>query len=372
MKVAIVHDFLTKLGGAEKVLKVLTEIYPDAPIYTLFYDQKGTKGEFSKSIIITSILQNHPLKKISQKSLLAKYPYATEQFDLSKYDVVISSSNSFAHGVITKPNTFHLSYCHSPMRYVWDWYHEYLTEHKIGFGPKGLYIRNILSTIRIWDKVASDRVDLYVANSKNVQKRIKKYYQKDSLMLYPPVDLDEINFSKNPVSDYYLIVSRLEPYKKIDLAVEAFNKNGKNLIIIGEGMQLKKLKSVAKNNIQFLGWQPDQIVYECMSKAKALIFPGEEDFGLTPVESMATGRPVIAFKKGGTLETIIEGETGLFFKEQTKEILNKAINEFEAKINYFDSNKCREQAEKFSKENFKKSFQKILDTEYQKYLERNE
>jgi glycosyltransferase involved in cell wall biosynthesis len=370
MKVAIVHDFLTKTGGAEKVLMILHEMFPDAPIYTSLYSAKGTKGVFEKDgyTIIPSYLSKYPDSVIRRPKLfLAKLSKAVESFDLSEYDVVISSSNSFAHGVITKPKTFHITYCHSPMRYAWDWYHEYLRENKIGFGLKGMYIRNILSTTRVWDKVASARTDYWLANSQNVADRIKKYYGKESEVLCPPVDVDKITPNENIGDDYYVIVSRLEPYKKVDLAIKAFNQLGKTLVIIGTGTELSKLQQLANNNIEFLGWQSDASVIEYIRNAKALIFPGEDDFGLTPVEAMAAGRPVVAYGSGGALETVTPGETGVFFKESSEKSLMDAINKFESGITHFSPKKCRKQAEKFSKENFIKKFQEILDREYKNY-----
>lgn len=370
MKVAIVHDFLTKTGGAEKVLEVLHQMFPDAPIYTSLYSKGGTKGIFEKKdyTIIPSYLNKNPDWIIRKPKLfLGKLSKAMESFDFSEYDIVISSSNSFAHGVITKPKTFHLTYCHSPMRYAWDWYHEYMKENKIGFNFKGLYIRNLLYNIRIWDKVASTRTDYWLANSINVADRIKKYYGKDSELLYPPVDVKRIDINENISDDYYVIVSRLEPYKKIDLAISAFNLLKKPLVIIGTGSELENLKAHANQNIEFLGWQSDKSVIEYIRNSKALIFPGEDDFGLTPVEAMACGRPVIAYKKGGATETIIDGKTGIFFEDSTAKSISDAVELMEKNYLDFSPRECRRQAEKFSKEIFITKFQEILDREYEKY-----
>ena len=369
MKIAIVHEYLTKIGGAEKVLLNLHKIYPDAPIYTLLYDEKGTGGRFNDCKIIASSLKKYPASlRRKTKLFLPKFAKTIEEFDFSEYDLVISNSNSFAHGILTKPSTFHICYCNSPMRYAWDWYHEYMKENKIGFGLKGLFIRNVLHKIRIWDKVASERVDFWLANSSNVKARIAKYYQKDSIVICPPVSVKDIEMSENVPDDYFVIVSRLEPYKNIGLAVEAFNQNGKELVIIGTGSDENNLKAKAHKNIEFLGWQSDKSVHEYMKNAKAFIFPGEEDFGITPVESMACGRPVIALERGGTLETIVDGKTGLFFKVETAESLNAAIEKLEKDYTSFTPINCRKQAEKFSAENFEKEIINIVNNESEKYF----
>lgn len=369
MKIAFVHEFLTKIGGAEKVLLELHKIYPDAPIFTLLYDEEGTGGKFSDCEIISSSLKKYPsFLRRRTKLFLPKLAQAIEEFDFSEYDIVLSNSNSFAHGVLTKPYTFHVSYCHSPMRYVWDWYHEYMEENKIGYGILGLYIRNVLHNLRIWDKVSSERVDFWIANSKNVQDRIEKYYQKESKVICPPVPVSQIELSDNIPDDYFVVISRLEPYKKVDLAVSAFNQSGKSLVIIGTGSDETRLKKMAKKNVEFLGWQSDKAVFEYLRNAKALIFAGEEDFGLTPVEAMACGRPVVALKRGGTLETIIDGETGVFFENESPEDLNKAIDKLEKNYTKFTPTNCRKQAEKFSTEKFKSQITTTIEQEYEKYI----
>jgi glycosyltransferase involved in cell wall biosynthesis len=369
MKIAIVHEFLTKIGGAEQVLLSFHKMFPDAPIYTLLYDEQNTNGIFNDCQIITSSLQKYPrFIRTRTKLLLGKLPRAVEEFDFSEYDVVISSSNSFAHGILTKPKTLHISYCHSPMRYAWDWYHEYMKENKIGFGPISLYIRNLIYKTRIWDKASSYRVDFWIANSANVQKRIKKYYGFSSEIIYPPVDVSKIEMTDGIPDDYYVIVSRLEPYKKIDLAIKAFNKLEKQLVIIGTGSQENYLKSIANDNIEFLGWQSDKSVQEYLRNAKALVFPGEDDFGITPIEAMACGRPVIAYNKGGVAETVKDGATGVFFNDPNSASLVEAINAMEKNYTNFSPNVCRKQAEKFSFEVFRDSFNKILEQQYFEYF----
>jgi glycosyltransferase involved in cell wall biosynthesis len=367
MKIALVCDFLTKFGGAQQVLLAMHELYPDAPIYCLLYDEKGTMSKFAKENIIPSGLQKSALRK-RPKFLLPKFASAVEEFDLSSYDVVISSSDSFAHGVITKPATFHLCYCHTPMRYAWDWANEYLAENNISFGIKGMAVRNIIHNLRIWDRVAADRVDHYLANSENVRMRIAKYYKTEAEVLFPPVDLEGIKPSGKPHEGYYLIVSRIEPYKKIKLAVGAFKDLKQKLIVVGEGSDLAYLKSIASHNVEFVGPKYDQELYKYFQNAKAFIFPGEDDFGITPVESMAAGRPVIAFRKGGTLETIVENKTGIFFDEATAESLKDAIMQLEEHYEEFSPEACRKQAELFSKKAFKDSLKKAINEGYQKHL----
>lgn len=370
-KIALVHDFLTKLGGAEKVLQVLHKIYPDAPVYTLLYDKKGTRGVFEKDSykIITSSLQNKPsFIRRRSKLLLNKYPQAIEEFSFEDYDVVISDSNSFAHGIITKPETIHICYCYSPTRYLWDWHHEYLAENHIGLGMVGIMLRSKLSQLRVWDRLSADRVNYWISQSKTVADRLKKYFRKDSSIIFPPVNINNFSISNNKSKDYYLIVSRLSPYKKIDLAVQAFNKLNKHLIIAGEGSDKNRLEIMADSkNIEFLGYVSEEKYRDLLSNCKAFIFPGEEDFGLTPIEAMASGRPVIAYNKGGVTETVIEGKTGLFFNEPTADSLISTINKFEKNIKNFNPNTCRTRAEEFSEEIFIKKITETVNSEYKRY-----
>jgi len=364
-KVAIVHDFLTKFGGAENLLEQILKIFPKADIYTLFYDQVGTKNRFSDRKIFTSYLQKKP-KKVPKKYqlLLPKFPKAVEKFDLSEYDLVISHSNSFAHGVITGSKTLHLCYCLSPTRYLYDWKDQYLSENGYDRGFSGNIIKKIFSDLRLWDQASADRPDHYIAISKHVKNRIRKYYRLNSDICYPAVDTDKIKPNFGEHEDFYLIVSRLSPYKKIDLAIECFNQIDKNLVIIGEGSDQARLKSLAKKNIEFLGWQSDKSLFEYLRSARALIFPGEEDFGLTPIEAMASGTPVIAYNLGGVSETVIDGQTGLFFQTSTAGDLKNTIEKFE-KTFIANRQKIRQQAEVFSFENFKNRFIELIK-EYDK------
>lgn len=274
-------------------------------------------------------------------------PMAFESFDLNAYDVVLSSSSSCAKGVVTNPETMHVCYCHSPMRYGWEFYYEYTKDMK---GIKKKLIKYFMNYMKIWDVSSSNRVDYFIANSENVAKRIWKHYKRESVVIHPPVrcNLFEVG---NIDEDYFLVLSRLVEYKRIDLAVKAFNKLGLPLVIIGDGPEREKLEKIAGDNIKFLGRQPDSLIKEYYSKCRAFIFPGEEDFGITPLEAQASGRPVIAFGKGGALETVVEGQTGLFFKNQSVDDLVECIKKFEN--TKFDKFTIRKHAESFDEKIFK-------------------
>ena len=363
MKIALVHDWLTYFGGAEQVLKSFHRLFPEAPIYTLLYDKEKMQRYFPKAKIRTSFLQKFP--KFLQKRkgwLLPFLPTAPETFDLRDFDLVISSSNSFAKGIIVKPKTIHICYCHSPMRFVWDWYYNYLKEQKIG-RVKKIFVLPLLHYIRMWDRASVDRVDYFIANSKTTAKRIKKYYNKDSKVIYPPVDVSKlrVNSQNSKVKNYYLIVSRLSPYKRIDLAVRAFNKLGLPLIIIGEGSQKKYLQRIAQDNIKFLGFQPEKIVQKFYQNCQAFIFPGEEDFGIAAVEAMAAGRPVLAYRKGGLTETVIEGVTGELFDDPVPEVLADGVRRIREREKNYDSFVIQKQAEKFSRERFEKEIKEFIN-----------
>lgn len=364
MKIALVHEQLNQFGGAEKVLLELSNLFPDAPIYTLIYDKDAMNGAFEGKDIRTSFIQRFPLgigKKFF-KWFLPLMSQAIETFDLSEYDLVISSSSSFAKGVITKTNTIHISYCHTPTRYLWDDTHSYVAD--LNF-PKffKIFIRANLSKIRQWDYLAAQRVDYYIANSNFVRDRIKKFYRKDSVVITPPVDDPNIEPLKNEeLGDYFLIISRLRPYKKVDLAIKAFNElpSKYKLKIIGTGEYEYELKKMVVNdNIEFLDYQPDDKKFEYLRKCIAFINPQEEDFGITPIESMMVGRPVIAYKKGGALETIIPGMSGEFFEKQSVEDLKKAIINFDySKYNPID---IKNYAKKFTKEKFKEEILRFVE-----------
>jgi glycosyltransferase involved in cell wall biosynthesis len=370
LKVALVHDFLNQYGGAERVLEAIHEIFPEAPIYTLLYDPAKMRGKFSDADIRPSFLQRFPkFLKRKHKWLLPFMPTAPETFNLRDFDLVISSSSAFAKGVIVKPKTIHVCYCHSPMRYAWDWNEKYLAEQELGEKRK-LLVRLLLNYIRTWDRVAADRPDFFIANSKTTAARIKKYYGRESAIVYPPVDTEAVGVGPQssgvggptPTNDYFLIVSRLSPYKKIEVAVETMNKLNLPLVVVGEGMPkyVEYLKSVAGPKTKFLGFLPDRKIKEYYAGCRTFLFPGEDDFGIAPVEAMSFGKPVIALRRGGATETIIEGVTGEFFNEPTVEVMADAIRRFAEKEREYDSEKIREQAEKFSKEKFVENFRKEI------------
>lgn len=337
------------------MLRVLCAIFPDAPIYTLFYDKDATGDIFGGREIRTSFLQKIPFIKKYHRGFPLLMPLAIEQFDFSSFDVVISVSASFAKGIITKPNTKHICFCLTPPRFLWDDSHKFVEELNY---PKP--VKNILppfiSYLRVWDKEASYRVDEFWAISEFIRERIKKYYSRDSAVVYPPVDVSKF-YSSDNVGNYFLMAGRLVAYKRFDLGIKAFNKLGFPLKIVGVGPELKKLRSLASgtSGIEFLGQVSDDRLASLYSKAQALIFPQEEDFGIVPLEAMASGRPVIALRSGGALETVVEGKTGLFFDEQTVGALVQAVKNFDS--SKFNSVVCRKQAEKFDVEIFK---QKIL------------
>lgn len=359
MKVALVHDFLLKLGGAERVLKVFSEMFPDAPIFTLLYDENNVGKVFPKEKIICSNLQNYPsfLRK-RHRLFTSRMPNEIENFDFSGFDLVLSSSSAFAHGIVVPTGIKHVCYCHSPMRYAWDHSSEYIEENNIS-GLKKIAYSLLIKRLREWDFLAAKRPDLYIANSKNVSSRIKKYYKLDSKVVYPPVDVQKFKQTSEH-KDYFLIVSTLTPYKKIDLAVSLFNKIGKKLLIIGDGPHKKYLESVSADNIEFLGFCSDSDVSSYMEGCRALIFPGEEDFGIVPLEAMACGKPVLAYGKGGALETIIPGETGELFYESNIQSMEGALAKLLNNEKKYKSSFLRKHAESFGRDAFEKNIKKEI------------
>jgi len=353
MKIAIIHDYLVSYGGAEKVFKALADIFPEAEIYTLFYDSKIKKQFFPERIVHTSFLQKFPLfLRKNYRWLLPFLPIAAETLDFREFDVVISATHSWVKGIITRPKTLHICYCFSPTRYLWD-------KARKNF---------LLHYFRVWDRQASERVDEFIAISKTVQQRIKKYYKRDSVVVYPPVEFSIFNsqFSinsqfSNSKPGFYLIVSQLRKYKRIDLAVEAFNKLGLELVIIGVGPERKTLEMKAKRNVKFLGWKTDEVLAEFYKNCTAFIFPSEDDFGIAPVEAMSYGKPVLAFRKGGATETIIEGKTGEFFDYQNAAVLADGIRRLRQNLKNYDPKFIQNHAQKFNKERFEKEFKNTID-----------
>ncbi len=365
MKVALIHDHLAQDGGAEKVLKVLAEMFPQAPIFTLLCEKKNVDKYYKNRQIQTSIIQKLPGGVTHYQWYMPFMPMAVEFFDLSGYDLVISDASAFAKGVITSTKTLHICYCHTPTRYIWDYTHQYINELRYNKYFKKV-ISLILNYIRIWDKIAADRPDVYIANSRTVQARIKKYYRRDSSVIYPPVEIDQF-YITDKVSDYYLIGGRLAPYKRADLAIEAFKKLGLKLKIFGDGVDLKRLRQLAgdSNNIEFLGRVDDKIKAELYSNCLAFINPQEEDCGITMIEAMASGRPVIAFRRGGATETVIENVTGVFFNEQSADSLMAAVQSFSP--DQFNPRLIRQQAEKYSVERFKNEIKKFIEEEWKNF-----
>lgn len=355
-KIAIVHDFLVEFGGAEKVLLDILNIYPSADLYTLIYDQKKMGQFFDKYQPQTSYLQRYP-KLLKGGYLRPLMPSGIEDFNLSEYDLVISNCNSFAKGVLVAPDTTHISYIHSPTRYLWDYYHKYLKEHRLT-GVKSILSMPLFNKLRLWDKSASRRPDYIFANSNNVKKRIKKYYRRQAKIIYPGIDMSK--FYSDKKGNYFLIVSRLSKYKNIKLAIRTFNELNERLLIIGSGPERKNLEKIANDNIEFLGFKSDDVVRSYYSRARAFIFPQEEDFGLTPIEAMASGVPVIAYKKGGALETVKENVSGIFFKKESSQSLKTAIGDFIKNEKRFSQDKIKSQASKFSSKKFRDNFTKSV------------
>ncbi len=371
LKIALIHDHLAQDGGAEKVLEVLADMFPQAVIYTLLFDKEKVEQRFKGRQIESSIIQKLPWGVKRYKWYLSLMPMAVEFFDLRNFDLVISDTSSFAKGVITLPETPHICYCHTPTRYLWSDTHQYINELKYNKYFKKI-ISLVLNRLRVWDFVASSRVDFYISNSELVKKRIKKYYRRDSEVIYPPVDVDKFYVSdlsqQKKEERYFLAGCRLAPYKRIDLLIEAFRDLGSDfkLKIFGDGVDLKRLKKLAKNceNIEFLKRVDSEKLADLYSHAQAYLNPQEEDFGITAVESMASGRPVIAYRKGGAMETIKEGETGLFFNNQSKDSIANVIRKFREKTSSgeykWSSKKIREEALRFKAENFRYQIKKFI------------
>lgn len=362
MKVAIIHELLIKLGGAERVVKILADMFPKAPIYTLLYDEEKVGDMFPAKSVISSSLQKKFQRIRKPQPFLPYLHRAAEEFDFSGYDLVISSSSGFAHGIITPLHTKHVCYCHSPMRYAWDYTHQYRQDKSSGLlkKPLNFMISRMLKKVRIWDFVSSDRPDCYIAASKHVEKRIRKYYKQDSQVIYPPANLDRFS-PKQDHDNFFLVVAALTAWKRIDLAVQAFNELGKTLIIIGDGQEKSRLEKMASPNIHFLGRQSDEVVTEYMRNCRAFIFPSEDDFGITPIEAMACGKPIIAYQKGGAIETIEGDKTGVFFPEQTKDSLKTAVSRFIDREESFKAEYIHNHAQQFSEERFINEIRDVIN-----------
>lgn len=365
MKVAIVHDWLSVYGGSESIIRILHRMFPDAPIYTTVYDEENMPADFKEMDIRTSFIQKLPFGRKKYTAYLPLMPYAFEQFDLTGYDLVISSNTCCSKGVITGPDTLHICYCNTPMRYGWEFYREYVGSKN---AAARFFIAWMMKGIRTWDRLSADRVDVFVANSKNVARRIAKHYRRKSKVIYPPVRtalFQRKDSSAEGDGDYYLAVSRLVPYKRIDLVAEAFTRLNLPLKIIGEGSEHELIRSKAGPNVELLGRLDDAQVLSYMQGCKAFLFPGEEDFGITPIEAQACGRPVIAFGKGGALETVVKDRTGVFFYEQTTEAVVDAVRRFETMT--FDAEEIRAHAETFSEQRFVSELHDFIMEQYEAY-----
>lgn len=363
MKVALVHDYLSQDGGAERVLKAFHEIWPEAPIFVLFHD--GRKIEYFKEADIRqSFLARMPYGKTKFQWYLPWMPFATERHNLHEFDVVLSSTSAFAKGVLTRPETMHISYCHTPTRYLWTDTHEYISDLKYNRLIKAA-LPPLIYRLRLWDKMSVDRVDHFIANSRTVQQRIQKYYRRESNVLYPPVDLPDFQ-PHVPIGDYFVTGGRLVPYKRFDLLVAAFNRLHIPLKIFGDGPIRKELEAKAKPHIEFVGRVSDDEKHRLMRGARAFLHPQVEDLGITPIESMAQGRPVIAYGVGGATETVIPGETGIFFYEQSWEAVLDAIIHFDHEA--WDETKIRSRAEQFGVDLFKERIQHHVEDRYEEFL----
>nr|BAT24207.1 group 1 glycosyl transferase [Klebsiella sp. SW4] len=367
--VGIVADWLVTYAGAERVIKEFVDLYPKAELYSVVdFLSDESRQHFHNKKATTTFIQKLPSANKKYQKYLPFMPLAIEQLDVSSHDIVLSSSHAVAKGVITGPDQLHISYVHSPIRYAWDLQHQYLRESGMDKGMKGLLAKWILHKIRLWDYRTANGVDHFIANSNFIARRIKKVYGRTADVIYPPVDVERFNFCGDK-DNYYFTASRLVPYKRIDLIVEAFSKMpDKRLVVIGDGSEMDKIKSKAGKNIEILGYQPNNVMEDYMKKAKAFVFAAEEDFGITPVEAQACGTPVIAFGKGGVLETIrplgSTRATGLFFNEQKVESLITAVTEFEQEANEFDPESCRENALRFSNERFTREIEDFINQKW--------
>jgi len=370
MKKALVHDWFSVYAGAEKCVESFTNIWDDFDIYSLidFLSDEDRKIILKDKKAKTSFIQKLPKAKEKYRNYLPLFPIAIEQFDLSEYDLVLSSSHAVAKGVLTYHHQLHICYMHTPIRYAWDLYQQYLKESNLKSGLKGILAKYFLHKIRIWDIISTNRVDYFIANSKFIAKRIKKIYNRDATVIYPPVDVAKFDLETKK-DNFYLTASRIVPYKKIDLIVEAFAKlPDKKLIVIGSGPDLEKIKLKATKNIEILGYQPDEVLIDYMKKAKAFVFAAEEDFGIIPVEAQACGTPVICLGKGGTKETVLDGITGIHFEHQTVNDLLKAIYKFERLE--FDCNVIRKNALRFSKDRFEREVKEFVENKYFEWKEK--
>ncbi len=364
-RIAIVHEWPVEYAGSEQVVAAMLEVFPEADLHALVHDPDGLRGTPLERVPVkTSFIQSLPLAKKKYRSYFPLMPLAVEQFDFRPYDLVISSNHAVAKGVLTRADQLHVSYVHTPVRYAWDLYLDYLQEGGMDRGIKGSLARLGLHYLRLWDLAASNRVDAYLTNSAYVARRVRKLYRRPSRVMHPPVNVDRYRPGL-PREDFFVTVSRFVPYKRVDLIVRAFAGTGRELMVIGDGPDRAKIERLAGPNIRLLGRQPDEVVVDHLQRARAFVFAAEEDFGITPVEAQAAGCPVIAYGKGGALETVVgwpdADATGLFFDSQTPEALIEAVNIFEGHLDEFHPETSRRNAERFSRQRFCHEFRVAVE-----------
>lgn len=372
MRVAVIHDWLTVYAGAERVLEQILLCYPDADLFsTIDFIPPAQRGFLQQKVAKTTFVQGLPFASSKYRLYLPLMPLAVEQFDLSAYDVVISCSHAVAKGVLTGPDQLHISYVHSPMRYAWDLQHQYLKESGLERGVKGWFAKWLLHKMRIWDLRTANGVDDFIANSHFIKRRIWKSYRREAAVIYPSVEVSKFPFQEHK-EDFYLTASRMVPYKKMDLIVEAFNAMPeRHLVVIGDGPEFRKVKAKAGRNVSVLGYQSDDALCDYMQRAKAFVFAAEEDFGITPVEAQACGTPVIAYGKGGALETIRGLDqaqpTGVFFAEQSVSAITAAVESFEREASRISPQACCDNARRFSPEHFRAEFSASVELAWQRF-----
>ena len=364
-RVAIVHEWLAPYGGSERVVNAMLKVFPHADLHALIHDPDRLRGTpLERTSVRTSFIQSLYKSKERYRLYLPLMPFAVEQLDLRSYDLIISSSHAVAKGVLTGADQLHLSYTHAPIRYAWDLYLEYLTESGMDRGVKSWLARLVLHYVRLWDVCAANRVDVYLANSSSIARRIKKLYRRSAQVIYPPVDVKRYRYDL-PRERFFVAISRFVPYKRMNLIVKTFTRMGRPLVVIGEGPEFEKVRSIAGPNVKLLGYQPDDKAADYLQRARAFVFAAEEDFGIVPVEAQAAGCPVIAYGKGGALETVVgwpaPEATGIFFDAQTPDALEEAVRFFEEHDGEFESESCRRNAERFRQERFREEFQATME-----------
>jgi glycosyltransferase involved in cell wall biosynthesis len=370
-RIAVVHEWPISYAGSEQVLAAILAAFPQADLYALIHDPEGLRGTPLERVPVhTSFIQSLPRAKDKYQAYLPLMPLAVEQFDLRPYDLVLSSSHAVAKGVLTRSDQLHVSYTHTPLRYAWDLYLDYLTESGMDRGLKSWLVRSALHYLRLWDSVAANRVDFYLANSSYVQRRIEKLYRRPARVIYPPVDIERYQ-PDLPREEFFVTVSRFVPYKRLDLIVRTFTRTGHELVVIGDGPERARIERLAGSRVRVLGYQPDEVVVDHLQRAKAFIFAADEDFGIAPVEAQAAGCPVVAYGKGGALETVTgwpdPHATGVFFDAQTPEALEAAVKLFEAHEDELKPEACRRNAERFGQQHFQREFRSTIEELWSKF-----